>query len=62
MVLEQSLSVNPKSGMVHYFLALIAEKQKEKPKATDHLKKAIELGLQGDELKEAQGRLDALKK
>jgi Tfp pilus assembly protein PilF len=62
VVLERALSVNPKSGRVHYFLAQIAEKQKDKPKAIEHWQKAIELGLKGDELNEAQERLKTLKK
>lgn len=62
VVLEQSLSVNPKSARVHYFLAQIAEKQKDKPKAIEHWQKAIELGLKGDELNETQERLKTLKK
>lgn len=62
VVLERSLSANPKSGRVHYFLAQIAEKEKDKKGALTHFEKAIELGLQGEELKEAQKRLEALKK
>jgi Tfp pilus assembly protein PilF len=60
--LMKSLAIDPKNPGTHYFLAQIAEKQKDKPRATEHWEKAIELGLQGDEMKEAQKRLDALKK
>lgn len=59
---EKSLLVDPKSGRVHYFLAQIAEKQKDTAKAVVHWEKAIELGVKGDELKEAQERLKTLRK
>lgn len=62
VTLERSLSVNPKSAKVHSLLAQIAEKQKDKKKAMDLWQKAIALGLEGEGLREAQSRLDALKK
>lgn len=61
-VFQRSLALEPRNPGPHYYLAQIAEKQKDKPKATEHWEKAIELGLQGEELKEAQERLKTLKK
>jgi Tfp pilus assembly protein PilF len=58
----ESLSIAPKNPIVHYFLAQIAEKQKDEAKAIEYWEKAISLGLKGDPLKEAQGRLEVLKK
>lgn len=62
VILERSLSANPKSGKVHFFLAQISEKSNNSLKAMEHWEKAIELGLQGNDLIQAQARLEVLKK
>lgn len=59
-VLNKSLSIVPKNAGAHYFLAEIAEKQKNKDLARQHWEKAVGLGLEGEELSRAQMRIKAL--
>ncbi len=60
-ILNKSLSIAPKNAGAHYFLAEIAEKRHDKELARQHWEKAVELGLQGEDLAKAKERLAALK-
>lgn len=57
---QKSVTIEPRNPGVHYFLAKLAEKRGDNGAAMDHWTKAVELGLEGDELKDAQDHLRRL--
>jgi Flp pilus assembly protein TadD len=61
-LLEKSLAISPQNAGAHYYLAKIAERRKAKADAVSHWEKAVELGLNEEELAEARKRLEELKK
>jgi Tfp pilus assembly protein PilF len=61
-IFEKSLTMTPNNPGIHYFLAKIADKEKSKELAVSHWNTAVDLGLSGNMLKEAQVRLAELNK